>query len=132
MTMTDPIADLLTTIRNALIVKHDQTEAPSSNQKIALCRVLRDQGYISHYEVHDSPPGRTLRIFLAYNAEGVPAITRVRKISKPGRRVYCGADDLKPVLNGLGVAIVSTSKGLLTDAQARRQRVGGEVLCEVY
>lgn len=132
MTMTDPIADLLTTIRNALIVKHDQTEAPASKQKIALCRVLRDQGYIRNYEVHDSPPGRTLRIFLAYNDEGVPAITKVRKVSKPGRRVYRGADDLKPILNGLGVAIVSTSEGLLTDAQARRQRVGGEVLCEVY
>jgi small subunit ribosomal protein S8 len=132
MTMTDPIADLLTTIRNALIVKHDQTEAPASSLKIALCRVLRDQGYISHYEVYDSPPGRTLRIFLAYNGEGVPTITKVRRISKPGRRVYRGADDLKPVLNGLGVAILSTSKGLLTDAEARSQRVGGEVLCEVY
>lgn len=132
MTVTDPIADLLTTIRNALIVKHDRTEAPSSKLKIALCRVLRDQGYISDYEVFDSPPGRTLRIFLAYDKEGVPAITRLRKISKPGRRVYSAADDLKPVLNGLGVAILSTSQGLLTDAQARRQRVGGEVLCEVY
>ncbi len=132
MTMTDPIADLLTTIRNALIVKHDQTESPASKQKIALCRVLRDQGYISHYEVYDSPPGRTLRIFLAYSKEGVPTITKVRKISKPGRRIYQGADDLKPVLNGLGVAILSTSKGLLTDSQARSQRVGGEVLCEVY
>ncbi len=132
MTMTDPIADLLTTIRNALIVKHDQTESPASKQKIALCRVLRDQGYISHYEVCDSPPGRTLRIFLAYSKEGVPTITKVRKISKPGRRIYRGADDLKPVLNGLGVAILSTSKGLLTDSQARSQRVGGEVLCEVY
>ena len=132
MTMTDPIADLLTTIRNALIVKHDRTEAPSSSLKIAVCRVLRDQGYISDYEVFDSPPGRTLRIFLAYDGSGVPAITKVRKISKPGRRVYRGADDLKPVLNGLGVAILSTSKGLLTDEQARRQRVGGELLCEVY
>lgn len=132
MTMTDPIADLLTTIRNGLIVKHDQTESPASKQKIALCRVLRDQGYISHYEVYDSPPGRTLRIFLAYSKEGVPTITKVRKISKPGRRIYQGADDLKPVLNGLGVAILSTSKGLLTDSQARSQRVGGEVLCEVY
>ncbi|MCY3592884.1 MAG: 30S ribosomal protein S8 [Acidobacteria bacterium] len=132
MTVTDPIADLLTTIRNALIVKHDRTEAPASKLKIALCRVLRDQGYINDYEVFDSPPGRTLRIFLAYDREGVPAITRLRKISKPGRRVYRAADDLKPVLNGLGVAVLSTSQGLLTDAQARRQRVGGEVLCEVY
>ncbi len=132
MTTTDPVADLLTTIRNALIVKHDRTEAPASKLKIALCRVLRDQGYISDYEVFDSPPGRTLRIYLAYRNEGTPAITRLRKISTPGRRVYRSADDLRPVLNGLGVAVVSTSQGLLTDAQARRRRVGGEVLCEVY
>jgi len=132
MTVTDPVADLLTTIRNALIVKHDRTEAPASKLKIALCRVLRDQGYIASYEVFDTPPSRTLRIFLSYDNDGVPAITKVRKISKPGRRVYAGADDLKPVLNGLGVAIVSTSKGLMTDVQARRQRIGGEVLCEVY
>lgn len=132
MTMTDPIADLLTRIRNAIIAKHDRIEVPSSKAKLALCRILENEGYIKSFAVAERPPGKVIQILLRYNAEGVPAITQMSRVSKPGRRVYKGADELRPVLNGLGVGIVSTSQGLLTDSQARERRVGGEVLCEIY
>ncbi|MCP4203139.1 MAG: 30S ribosomal protein S8 [bacterium] len=133
MTMTDPISDLLTRIRNALMVNHDQLTVPGSNLKLEVCRILKEQGYIEEYtEEGDDPISRQIRIILKYGDDGAPAIRRMQRVSKPGRRVYCGADDLKPALNGLGVGIVSTSKGLLTDSQARDQRVGGEVLCEIW
>ncbi len=132
MTMTDPIADLLTRIRNAIIAKHDRLEAPSSKRKHAVCRLLEEQGYIKGFRVHERPPAKYVEILLKYDGNGNSAITRMERVSKPGRRVYSAADDLQPVLNGLGVAIVSTSLGLLTDAQARARRVGGEVLCEIW
>lgn len=133
MSMTDPIADLLTRIRNALMVNHDQLALPGSNLKLEVCRILKEQGYIEDYsEEGDDPISRKIRIILKYNSNGDPTIRRMQRISKPGRRVYCRAEDLKPALNGLGIGIVSTSKGLLTDSQARDQRVGGEVLCEVW
>jgi small subunit ribosomal protein S8 len=132
MSMTDPISDLLTRIRNALIAKHDRLEVPSSQLKLAVCKLLEREGYIRGFRVHDRPPAKAIEIHLHYDQEGAPAITRLRRISKPGRRVYRGADELKPVLNGIGVAIVSTAQGLLTDAEARQRRVGGEVLCEIY
>lgn len=133
MSMTDPIADLLTRIRNALIVNHDQLSLPASNLKLEVCRILKEQGYIEDYaEEGDDPISRSIRIILKYGANGEPPIRSIKKVSKPGRRVYRRADDLKPALNGLGIGIISTSKGLLTDSQAREQRVGGEVLCEVW
>jgi len=133
MTMTDPISDLLTRIRNAHMVSHDRLEVPGSNLKLEVCRLLKEQGYIEEYsEEGDDPISRKIKIVLKYNSTGEPAIRRLRRVSKPGRRVYQGAGDLKPVLNGLGVGIVSTSKGLLTDAEAREQSVGGEVLCEIW
>ncbi len=132
MSMTDPIADLLTRMRNALLAKHDRLDVPHSKLKRSLCGVLKDQGFIEDLEVVEDPPQDILRIYLRYSAEGVPAARRLKRVSKPGRRVYRGAEDIKPVLNGLGVAIVSTSKGLLTDSQAREQRVGGEILCELW
>lgn len=133
MTMTDPIADLLTRIRNAQLVNHDRLTVPGSNLKLEICRLMKEQGYIADYEEQgDDPISRRILILLKYNAQGVPAIRRMQRVSKPGRRVYMGADDLKPVLNGLGVGIVSTPKGLLTDSQARQQRVGGEILCEIW
>ena len=132
MTVTDPIADLLTRIRNAHIAKHDRTRVPASKLKLAVCRLLEREGYINSFEVEDKPPGKELRIQLRYNHEGTPAITRVWRVSKPGRRVYQGANDIRPVLNGLGTAIVSTSQGLLTDRECREQRVGGEILCQLY
>lgn len=133
MSMTDPIADLLTRIRNAHIVNHDRTSVPGSNVKLEICRLLKEQGYIADYEEKgEDPISRRIVILLKYSADGVPAIRRMQRVSKPGRRVYRGADQLKPVLNGLGVGIVSTPKGLLTDSQARAERVGGEVLCEIW
>ena len=132
MSMTDPIADLLTRMRNALIAKHDRLDVPHSKLKANVCALLKQEGFIEDFEVVEEPPQDTLRIFLRYNREGVPAARLLKRVSKPGRRVYRGASDIKPVLNGLGVAIVSTSRGLLTDRQAREQRVGGEILCELW
>ena len=133
MTMTDPIADLLARIRNAHQVKHDQLDLPASRLKMDICRILKEQGYIEDYALStDDPVKQSMRVVLKYNDQGEPAIQTLRRVSRPGRRVYRGADDLKPVLNGIGVGIVSTSSGLLTDAEARENRVGGEILCEVW
>ena len=132
MSMTDPIADLLVRIRNAHRAKHDRLDVPASKVKLAVCRILKQEGYIKNVSVVEGKPSDQLRIILSYNKEGAPGISRMRKVSTPGRRVYRGADAIKPVLNGLGIGIVSTSKGLMTDRQAREQRVGGEILCEVW
>ena len=132
MSMTDPISDLLTRIRNAHIAKHDRLESPSSKSKLALCKLLEEQGYIKGFRVHDRPPMKVVEVLLRYSEDGTPAIRKIKRVSKPGRRVYRGADELRPVLNGLGIAVVSTPHGLRTDGDARRERVGGEVLCEIY
>jgi len=132
MSMTDPIADLLTRIRNAHRAKHDRLDVPASKVKLEVCRILKQEGYIKNVSVVEDKPSNLLRIILSYSKEGAPVISRMRKISTPGRRVYRGADAIKPVLNGLGIGIVSTSRGLMTDRQAREQRVGGEILCEVW
>lgn len=132
MSMTDPIADLLTRIRNAHRAKHDRLDVPASNLKMEVCRILKEEGYIKNVEMVEGEPRSVIRVFLAYNKEGKPGIQRMQRVSTPGRRVYRGADDIKPVLNGLGVGIVSTSQGLMTDRQARKRRVGGEVLCEIW
>jgi small subunit ribosomal protein S8 len=132
MSMTDPIADLLTRIRNAHRAKHDRLDVPASNLKLEVCRILKEEGYIKNVELVEGEPRSVIRVFLAYNKEGKPGIERMQRVSTPGRRVYRGADDIKPVLNGLGVGIVSTSQGLMTDRQARQKRVGGEVLCEIW
>jgi small subunit ribosomal protein S8 len=133
MSMTDPIADLLSRIRTAHLAKHDRLDAPASKLKMELCRLLKEQGYIERFELlGDDPTKKQLRIYLKYTPEGEPMIRRLKRVSRPGRRVYRGADEVPPVLNGLGVGIVSTSKGLLTDREARQRRVGGEILCEVW
>jgi small subunit ribosomal protein S8 len=132
MSMTDPIADLLARIRNAHRAKHDRLDVPASRVKLEVCRILKEEGYIKNVKVVEQEPRDLLRIFLSYTKEGAPGISRMRRVSTPGRRVYRGADAIKPVLNGLGVGIVSTSKGLMTDRQAREQRMGGEVLCEIW
>lgn len=132
MSMTDPIADFLTRIRNAHLAKHDRLELPASKIKLELSQLLKDEGYIQNYEVIAGSPVDQIRIFLRYGKDGTPAITRMQRVSKPGRRVYRGASDIRPVLSGMGVGVLSTSKGLLTDAQAREQRVGGELLCEIW
>jgi small subunit ribosomal protein S8 len=132
MSMTDPIADLLTRIRNAHRAKHDRLDVPASNVKLEVCRILKEAGYIKNVTVVEGQPRNLIRIYLSYTKEGKPGISRMKRVSTPGRRVYRGAEQIKPVLNGLGIGIVSTSKGLMTDRQAREQRVGGELLCEVW
>ncbi|MBT8207614.1 MAG: 30S ribosomal protein S8 [Acidimicrobiia bacterium] len=133
MTMTDPISDLLTRIRNAQLVKHDRLDLPASKVKVEVCRILKEQGYINDYSLStEDPVKHSIRVVLKYNDDGEPAIRKMRRVSRPGRRVYRGADELKPILNGIGIGIVSTSQGLLTDGEARKNRVGGELLCEVW
>jgi small subunit ribosomal protein S8 len=132
MNTTDPISDYLTRIRNAILAKHDRLDVPLSKLKLELSGILRDEGYIRDFEVVEGEPVGTIRIFLRYTPDGTPAITRLARVSKPGRRVYKKSSDIKPVLNGIGLGIISTSRGILTFDQARREGVGGEVLCEVW
>jgi small subunit ribosomal protein S8 len=134
MTMTDPIADMLTRIRNGNVAMHDTVRMPSSKLKEALAGILTREGYIEGFDVSDDPsrPGRTLEIQMKYSPERVRTISGIRRISKPGLRVYAKHTGLPKVLGGLGVAIISTSQGLLTDRQANQKGVGGEVLAYVW
>ncbi len=132
MVMTDPIADMLTRIRNANMVRHEKLEIPASKVKKELADILKREGFIRDYEfVEDNKQG-ILRIFLKYGANNERVITGLKRISKPGLRVYAKAEELPRVLNGLGIAVVSTSKGVLTDKEARREAVGGEVLAYIW
>lgn len=132
MSLSDPISDLLTRIRNAHLAKHDRLDVPTSRLKVEVAKVLKDQGYIKNYRVIEAEPQGTLRVYLRYSPEGQPAISHLERVSKPGRRVYKGADDIPQVKNGLGIGIVSTSQGLMTDVQARDSRLGGEILAQVW
>lgn len=132
MSMTDPIADYLTRIRNALQAGHSAVEIPSSKSKVAISKILKEEGFVEDYMVLDDRKQGVIRIDLKYDDNRIPVIEKIERYSRPGRRVYAGADGLPPVLGGLGVAIVSTSKGIITDKAARRARVGGEILCTVY
>jgi small subunit ribosomal protein S8 len=134
MTMTDPIADMLTRIRNANVAMHDDVRMPSSNVKEALAAILKQEGYIESFSVADNVdrPGRTLTVIMKYSPERLRTISGLRRVSKPGLRVYSKSDKVPRVLGGLGVAIVSTSQGLMTDREARQRRVGGEILCFVW
>lgn len=130
---TDPIADFLTRVRNAIRAKHRIVEIPASNVKKEITKVLYDKGYIQNYKFDETGPQGTIKIALKYNpVTKQPAIVDLQRISRPGLRQYRGADHMPRILNGLGVAIVSTSKGVMTDKEARAQNVGGEVLCYVY
>ena len=130
MSMTDPVADMLTRIRNAQLAKKNSVAMPSSKLKVAIAAVLKDEGYIDDFAVRDAEGKSQLDIALKYYA-GRPVIERIERISRPGLRVYKGSGDLPRVMNGLGIAIVSTSKGLMTDRKARANGIGGEVLCVV-
>lgn len=132
--LTDPIADMLTRVRNANTAKHDEVQMPSSKQKVALAEVLRKEGYIVGYDTAPSPkgPGQVLTIKMKYSTERDRTISGLRRISTPGLRVYRGAGAVPRVLGGLGVAVLSTSHGLMTDREARKRNVGGEVLCYVW
>jgi small subunit ribosomal protein S8 len=132
--MTDPIADLLTRIRNAIMAGHKVVEAPVSNLKKEVARILFEKGYILSYKVVDGEgPQGVLKIALKYNSKSKkPAIKAIQRVSRPGLRQYIGVDEMPRVLNGLGIAIISTSKGLMTDKEAKKEKIGGEVLCYVY
>ena len=129
---TDPIADMLTRIRNANMVSHATVEVPASKLKVQLAKLLKEEGFIADYSVKEDSKFKVLEITLKYDAKNKPIITKLERISKPGLRNYSKAKNLPKVLGGMGVAIVSTPKGLLTDRKARKENVGGEVLCYVY
>jgi len=132
--MTDPIADLLTRIRNAIMAGHKVVEAPASNLKKEIARILFEKGYILSYKLMKSDNGQgILKIALKFNPKSKkPAIKELQRVSRPGLRHYTGVGDMPKVLNGLGIAIISTSKGLMTDKEAKKEKIGGEVLCYVY
>ena len=132
MHITDPIADMLTRIRNANSAKHDTVDVPASNMKKAIAQILLEEGYIKNFQLIDDGTQGVIRITLKYGAGKEKVISGLRRVSKPGLRVYAGADELPKVLHGLGVAIVSTSKGVMTDKKAREAHVGGEVLAFVW
>ena len=133
MTMSDPIADMLTRIRNANTAKHDTVDIPASKIKVAIAGILLDEGYITKYDIIEDGNFKTIRITLKYGADkNEKIITGLKRISKPGLRIYAGAEELPKVLGGLGIAIISTNKGVLTDKDARKENVGGEVLAFVW
>ena len=132
MHITDPVADMLTRIRNANDAKHESVEVPASNMKKAIAQILLDEGYIKNFQLIDDGTQGVIRITLKYNAGKEKVISGLRRVSKPGLRVYAGAEELPKVLHGLGIAIVSTSKGVMTDKAARAAHVGGEVLAFVW
>lgn len=131
--MTDPIADMLSHIRNAALARHDRTEIPASRLKAAVAEILKREGYIADVRPNEGEgKDRKLTIVLKYGRDRSSAIDGIRRVSRPGRRVYVGHDDIPRVFSGLGISILSTSRGLMSDREARRQKVGGELLCEVW
>ena len=129
--VSDPVADMLTRIRNGLRARHQRVDIPSSKLKIEIARVLREEGYISNYKVSEEKKKQTLRVFLRYGTDGAGVISRLDRVSKPGRRVYVGSAHVPKVLGGLGVNILTTPQGVMTGKAARRAKVGGEILCNV-
>ncbi len=132
MSMSDPLADMLTRIRNAGMVRYETVDVPMSNLKVGVAKVLREEGYINDYKIIEDNKQGTLRIALKYGPNDERVISGIRRVSKPGLRQYVKADDIPKVLSGLGISILSTSKGIITDREARRLRIGGEILCEAW
>ncbi|MHB0970518.1 MAG: 30S ribosomal protein S8 [Thermoanaerobaculia bacterium] len=132
MSMTDPIADMLTRIRNGIQARHERVELPSSKLKVEIARILKGEGFISNYKVVEDGGRRVLRVYLKYASDGEPVIHGIERISRPGRRVYRNKGEIPRVLGGLGLAIVSTSRGVLSGAEASKNGIGGEVLCQVW
>lgn len=137
--MTDPIADMLTRIRNAVTARHARVEMPASKLKVEIAKILQDEGYIAGYKVVDTPASRAgkaarqqIRLFLKYGPGGEKALSGVERVSRPGRRVYASRDEVPAVLGGLGVAILTTSRGVMTGQAAKKAGVGGEILCNVW
>lgn len=132
MAMSDPLADMLTRIRNAVMVGHESVEIPLSKVKYGLASILKQEGYIEDYQLAEDSRQGTIKIRLRYDDRNTGVITGIRRCSKPGRRIYVKHDQIPKVMSGLGVAVLSTSRGIMTDRQAREQRIGGELLCEVW
>ncbi len=132
MSMTDPIADMLTRIRNAGRARFDKVDIPASRMKISLAKIFKEEGFIKNYKVIKDNRQGILRVYLKYGEQQEPLIQGLRRVSRPGRRVYTGHEELPRVQGGLGVAVISTSQGVVTDRQARKLQVGGEVLCEIW
>src|SRR5436190_17216378 len=130
--MTDPIADMLTRVRNAVQAKHQKVDMPASRLKVEIARILRDEGYVSHYKTADDSGKQSLTIFLKYGPKGEKVISSIERISRPGCRVYVSKTEIPKVLGGLGINIVTTSHGVMTGKQARKQGFGGELLCNIY
>lgn len=132
MSMTDPVADMLTRIRNGIQARHERVEIPASKLKVEIARILRDEGFISNYKVVEGEVQTVLRVYLKYADNGEPVIHGIERLSRPGRRVYRGKKEIPRVLGGLGLSILSTSRGVMSGSQAAQRGVGGEVLCQVW
>jgi small subunit ribosomal protein S8 len=132
MGMTDPVADMLTRVRNASGAKFAKVDIPSSKLKVQIARIFKDEGYIKNFKVIKDNRQGILRIYLRYDDKNRGVIQRLERVSRPSRRVYAGNDDIPKILNGLGISILSTSKGILTDREARKQGVGGEIMCSLW
>lgn len=132
MSMTDPIADMLTRIRNALKATHEEVDIPCSKVKINITKIIKSEGYIRNYKVISDGPHKSIRIYLKYDEKGIPIISGLKRVSKPSCRIYRGYEDIPKVLNGYGINIVSTSKGLVTDREAKKLNIGGEVICSLW
>jgi small subunit ribosomal protein S8 len=132
MTTSDPIADMLTRVRNALIARHQKVDVPASKLKAEIARILREEGYIVNFKLAEEGSQKTIKIYLKYTATNQPAMTHIERLSRPGCRVYVSSTDIPRVLGGLGINILTTPKGVMTGRAARKEGVGGELLCQVY
>lgn len=130
--ITDPIADLLTRIRNGVRARHSRVDLPSSKLKVEIARILKDEGYLANFKVVEEKGKKTLRVFLRYTPDRRSVITDLRRVSRPGSRCYTGKSEIRPVVGGMGISILSTPRGVMTGQSARKEGVGGEVLCEVW
>ena len=130
--VTDPIADMLTRIRNAILARHDFVLVPASRMKLSIAKILKEEGFISDYEVLKGKPQRVIKIYLKYTEKKEPVLTGLKRVSKPGLRIYVQREEIPRVYGGLGIAVVSTSKGVMTGHQAWRQKIGGELLCYIW
>lgn len=129
---SDPIADMLTRVRNAMLARHAKVDVPASKLKTEIARILKEEGYIANYKLTEEGAKKSIRIYLKYTPGNVPVIAQIERVSRPGCRVYVGSGDVPRVLGGLGINILTTAKGVMTGAAARKERVGGEVLCQVW
>jgi len=132
MNTSDPIADMLTRVRNAIIARHPKVDVPSSKLKVEIARIMKEEGYILNYKLAEEGSKKTIKIYVKYTPANLPVISKLERVSRPGCRVYVGSDEIPRVLGGLGVNILTTPKGVMTGAAARKQGVGGEVLCQVW